>query len=135
MEKKYVVNCIAITDKHGNVHYDEKITYQDDGKAITEPVVLGIDMFDQAQLDHYLKSGHLVPFEREKQVKEVTEADKKTAELTVKYLKLTGKKSVPQTWNLKRLQEEVQKLAQTDKVKKEKQSEQFEKELQAKKGS
>lgn len=135
MGNKYVVNCLAITDKHGNVHYDEKITFNDDGTATSEPVVLDIDMFDQAQLDRYLKSGHLVPFEAEDDSERVTPVDKKVAELTIRYLKLTGKDKVPGTWGLKKLEEEVKVLEDKDKEAKDKAAAKHEKELKAKKGS
>lgn len=135
MKKKYIVNCLAITDKHGNLHRDEKVTYDEDGNATVEPVILDADQFEPGQLDHYLKDGHLRPFESEKSSKEVTAKDKKVADLTVKYFKLSGSKSVPEGWDLKKLQDEVKKLEDKNAQERQQHEEQMKKELRSKKGA
>lgn len=71
MGKKYKVNCLAITDRLGNMHRNQNVTYEG-GKAIVEDVILDESDFDPDQIKNYLESGHIV----EHEVKKVEPAKK-----------------------------------------------------------
>ena len=66
MAKKYKVNCLAITDKHGDMHKNQKVIYSG-SKVIVEDVILDESHFDPEQIKSYLLSGHLVEHEVKKQ--------------------------------------------------------------------
>ena len=68
MAKKYKVNCLAITDKHGDMHKNQKITYSG-ANTIVEDVILDESHFDPEQIKSYLLSGHLVELKKQEPVK------------------------------------------------------------------
>ncbi len=65
MGKKYKIACRVITDRLGNVQYNQNVTY-DGAKAIVKDNILDESDFDPEQIKNYLAGGHIVEYEAPK---------------------------------------------------------------------
>lgn len=116
MGQKYRVVCLAITDKFGNMHRNQNVTRDAQGKIHVEDVILDAEIFEPLQLKNYLQGGHVEPYfepEKEENSEEVVQASDQKSEretLKQKYIKLSGKNKVPGTWGAKKLAEEIELL-------------------------
>lgn len=72
--KKYQVVCLAITDKFGNMHRNQEITYDENRKPQIKDVILSEDLFDPAQLKSYLDQGAVKLVEPKKKPNEPLKA-------------------------------------------------------------
>lgn len=72
--KKYQVVCLAITDKFGNMHRNQEITYDKNRNPQIKDVILSEELFDPAQLKNYLGQGAVKLVEPKKKVNEPLKA-------------------------------------------------------------
>ena len=72
--KKYQVVCLAITDKFGNMHRNQEITYDKNRKPQIKDVILSEELFDPSQLKNYLDQGAVKLVETKKKVNEPLKA-------------------------------------------------------------
>ena len=109
MGKKYRVVCLAITDRLGNMHRNQEVTYEG-AKAVVKDTILDESDFDPEQIKHYLAGGHI----EEHKVKSSQKASENNDDLTnlkEEYLKLSGKERVPGTWGAAKLKEKIAELS------------------------
>lgn len=106
MGKKYRVVCLAITDRLGNMHRNQEVTYEG-AKAIVKDTILDESDFDPQQIKSYLNGGHI---EEYKKAKEPGSKDEDLSSLKKQYLDLSGKEKVPGTWGVAKLKEKIAEL-------------------------
>lgn len=111
-KKEYKLACIAITDKRGDIHYKEKISYDENGKVVVEPVILSEDLLTPEIIEDYLESGHIVEHVAEEKAQPSNGTDRD--QLAEEYKELSGKKRIPGTWGVAKLKEEIENLKNAD---------------------
>lgn len=108
MGKKYRVVCLAITDRLGNMHRNQEITYEG-AKAVVKDTILDESDFDPEQIKSYLAGGHIEEH-KVKSSQKVSEGDDDLTKLKEQYLELSGKERVPGTWGAAKLKEKIAEL-------------------------
>lgn len=111
-QRQFKITCLAITDKFGNMHRNQEISYDAKGRTVVTDTILTEDLLEDYQIDDYIEGGYIAEVEAESKTDDAQQPDRD--DLVKEYMELSGKSKVSGTWGVKKLKEEIAKLKESD---------------------